>query len=222
MTSELDYTRQLDLCPQKALRGLELDVIGVGGIGSWTVLTLAKLGVGSIRVLDFDVVERVNIPSQAYRLSQVGIPKVEALRALCKEFAATEIEAVRERVTDRRLRPICISALDSMAARRAVWEGAVKGRPVSWYLDARMGGHSLLVLTVRPTSPVEVSTYEETLYSDQEALPLPCTARAMVSWPLAAAALLVRQVALIARGDVPARRLDAYLGQQNPFIEESN
>ncbi|MGD0115339.1 MAG: ThiF family adenylyltransferase [Dehalococcoidia bacterium] len=219
----MDYTRQMDLVPIEALRQFDLDVIGAGGIGSWTVVALAKLGVGSIRVFDDDVVEPLNLPSQCYSLShaRAGIPKVEALRELCREFSDSEIEPVCERVEHQQLRLTVISALDSMKSRRQVWEGAIKGRPIDRYLDSRMGGHSLTILTVRPTSPVEKSVYEETLYADDEALPLPCTARAVVSWPLVAAALLVRQIVAIAGGDEPAHRIDAYLGA-NPFIVEES
>jgi molybdopterin/thiamine biosynthesis adenylyltransferase len=220
--SSMDFTRQLDLVPIDGLRRLEIDAIGAGGIVSWAVFALAKLGVGSIRVWDDDTVEPVNVPSQMYSVghARAGVAKVEALQALCREFADAEIEAVRERVTDQRLRAIVISGLDSMKSRRTVWEGAIRNRPIDWYLDARMGGHSLMILTVRPTSPVERSVYEdEALYSDEEALPLPCTGRALVSWPLVASALIVRQIVTIASGTEPARRIDAYLGE-NPFIEE--
>jgi len=56
-------------------------VFGVGGVGSFCVEALARAGVGSITVIDSDVVDITNINRQAIALhSTVGRPKVEVLK----------------------------------------------------------------------------------------------------------------------------------------------
>lgn len=55
-------------------------VVGVGGVGSWTVEALARTGVGSITLVDLDEVCVTNINRQLPALEEtVGRPKVEVL-----------------------------------------------------------------------------------------------------------------------------------------------
>ena len=53
-------------------------VAGLGAVGSYAVEGLARAGVGSLRLVDFDVVQPSNINRQLYAMdSTVGKPKVE-------------------------------------------------------------------------------------------------------------------------------------------------
>lgn len=55
-------------------------VIGVGGVGSWTVEALARSGVGTLGLVDLDDVCVSNVNRQIHALSaHVGAPKVEVL-----------------------------------------------------------------------------------------------------------------------------------------------
>jgi sulfur carrier protein ThiS adenylyltransferase len=64
---------------QKIKRAV-VGIAGLGGLGSATAIALARLGVGKLILVDFDVVEPSNLNRQQYFVSQIGIPKVEALR----------------------------------------------------------------------------------------------------------------------------------------------
>jgi sulfur carrier protein ThiS adenylyltransferase len=55
-------------------------IAGVGGLGSAVAIALARIGVGTLILVDFDVVEPSNLNRQQYFLHQIGMPKVEALR----------------------------------------------------------------------------------------------------------------------------------------------
>lgn len=55
-------------------------IAGLGGLGSTVAIALARIGIGKLLLLDFDVVEPSNLNRQQYFVNQVGIPKVEALR----------------------------------------------------------------------------------------------------------------------------------------------
>ncbi|MGL4832528.1 MAG: tRNA threonylcarbamoyladenosine dehydratase, partial [Propionibacteriaceae bacterium] len=62
-------------------------VIGLGGVGSSCAEALARGGLGSMILLDRDVVEQSNINRQALAfLSTVGKPKVEAMRAMVSDI----------------------------------------------------------------------------------------------------------------------------------------
>ena len=57
-----------------------ITIVGVGSIGSYATLALAKLGFTNILVIDDGIVEEENISPQLYRLSDIGRPKVDALK----------------------------------------------------------------------------------------------------------------------------------------------
>ena len=64
---------------QKKLKGAKVLVIGTGGLGSPLLLYLAAAGVGTIGLVDFDVVDLTNIQRQIlYATSDVGRPKLDA------------------------------------------------------------------------------------------------------------------------------------------------
>jgi sulfur carrier protein ThiS adenylyltransferase len=53
---------------------------GVGGLGSTIAVALARIGVGTLILVDFDIVEPSNLNRQQYFIHQIGMPKVEALK----------------------------------------------------------------------------------------------------------------------------------------------
>jgi sulfur carrier protein ThiS adenylyltransferase len=55
-------------------------IAGLGGLGSTVAIALARIGVGTLILVDFDVVEPSNLNRQQYFIHQIGMPKVEALQ----------------------------------------------------------------------------------------------------------------------------------------------
>ena len=67
---------------QAALRAARVLVVGAGGLGCPLVLYLAASGVGTIGVVDDDVVELSNLQRQvAHATARIGMPKVQSLAA---------------------------------------------------------------------------------------------------------------------------------------------
>lgn len=54
-------------------------VVGVGGIGSWLVESLARLGVKKIGIIDNDIVELSNLSRQNYLEEDIGKDKVDCI-----------------------------------------------------------------------------------------------------------------------------------------------
>jgi sulfur carrier protein ThiS adenylyltransferase len=54
-------------------------IAGLGGLGSTVAMTLARIGVGTMILVDHDVVEPSNLNRQQYFIHQIGMPKVKAL-----------------------------------------------------------------------------------------------------------------------------------------------
>ncbi len=55
-------------------------IAGLGGLGSTVAIALARIGVGTLILVDFDVVEPSNLNRQQYFIHQIGMSKVEALQ----------------------------------------------------------------------------------------------------------------------------------------------
>jgi len=190
---ETRYHRQLDLVRPDALN-IPITVVGAGGIGSFTVLALAKMGCGNLWVYDFDTVESHNLPNQLYREKDIGRPKVEALKDMVQEFTGIEIKAFNTRVDGKGFGGIVVFAVDSMDERMKLWEGVKYNPRVPLLIDGRMGAEVMRVFSIVPTDPDDVRRYEAELYPSSEAFSAPCTARAIIYTAFSVAALIAGQV----------------------------
>ena len=64
---------------QRALMGAKALIIGAGGLGSPSAIYLSLAGVGTVGIVDFDVVELSNLQRQVlHHTSDVGRPKVQS------------------------------------------------------------------------------------------------------------------------------------------------
>lgn len=63
------------------LKSAVVGVAGLGGLGSSVAVALARIGVGRLVLVDFDVVEPSNLNRQQYFVDQIGLPKTQALAA---------------------------------------------------------------------------------------------------------------------------------------------
>ncbi len=63
------------------LRNHTVGIAGAGGLGSNVAMSLTRVGIGKLIIVDFDVVAESNLNRQFYFKHQVGFKKVDALRA---------------------------------------------------------------------------------------------------------------------------------------------
>lgn len=98
-------------------------VVGLGGVGSWTVEALARSGVGHLTLVDFDDVCLSNTNRQIHALScEVGKPKATVLRQRVAEIApattvVTVLQFFNARTADALLEPgfdIVVDAIDHL------------------------------------------------------------------------------------------------------------
>ena len=101
-------------------------ICGAGAVGSTLAESLARQGVGFLRVIDFDRVEARNLATQTYTTEDVGRLKVEALKDQVFRAAGLEIEAVPRKLTPENAGKLLkdvdlvIDGFDNSAARGAV------------------------------------------------------------------------------------------------------
>lgn len=80
------------------LKNSTVMVFGVGGVGSYTVESLARAGVGHLILVDYDDICLTNINRQLHALhSTVGQAKVEVMKKRIEEInPKAEVEALKE------------------------------------------------------------------------------------------------------------------------------
>jgi adenylyltransferase/sulfurtransferase len=104
-----EYTRysrhlilpEVGLEGQRKLKAAKVLMIGTGGLGSPLGLYLAAAGVGTIGLVDFDVVDKSNLQRQIiHGTKDVGRPKIESARERLKDINPnTKIDAYETRLT---------------------------------------------------------------------------------------------------------------------------
>ena len=75
-------------------------IAGLGGLGSSIAIALARVGVGTLILVDFDIVEPSNLNRQQYFLHQIGTPKTEALQEILTRInPCVKIRLYHEKLT---------------------------------------------------------------------------------------------------------------------------
>ncbi|ACY22703.1 UBA/THIF-type NAD/FAD binding protein [Gordonia bronchialis DSM 43247] len=136
---------------QKRLKNARVLVIGAGGLGSPTLLYLAAAGVGTIGIVEFDVVEESNLQRQViHGQSDIGRPKAESARDSIREINPY----VTVNIHDQRLEPegaielfsqydLILDGTDNFATRYLVNDAAVLAhKPYVWGSIYRFEGQA--------------------------------------------------------------------------------
>lgn len=133
------------------LSRVEVDIIGLGMHGSLTAFGLARLGVGSLRLWDGDIVAEENLATQLYRPSDVGTRKTEALANVLATFGYIGEVICKDVFTyGESLRPVVICCADSMAVRKDAAMQARNSRS-RLFIESRSARHDLFLHAFEPT-----------------------------------------------------------------------
>lgn len=85
----------------KILKNSKVAVAGLGGLGSNIAVSLARIGVGKLFLVDFDIVEPSNLNRQSYYIKHIGMPKTEAIKQQLEEINPfIEVTTKNIRVTE--------------------------------------------------------------------------------------------------------------------------
>lgn len=187
------YSRHWDMIDIERLHTTPFKIIGTGSVGSFTCLSLVKMGAHIIEVFDDDLIDEINISNQFYRMKDVGEYKVDALQSLISDFEGINITTHPVKCNGKEdLNGIVIVALDSMLPRKRIWD-SVKGNPkVELFIDPRMGGRVARIYAVNPMNGAEA--YEKTLYTDDDSAPERCTERTIIYNVLGISSMICKMV----------------------------
>ncbi|MCV7422063.1 adenylyltransferase/sulfurtransferase MoeZ [Mycobacterium yunnanensis] len=126
---------------QKRLKNARVLVIGAGGLGSPTLLYLAAAGVGTLGIVDFDVVDESNLQRQIiHGQADVGRPKAQSARDSILainplvEVRLHEIRLTADNAVDLFGQyDLIVDGTDNFATRYLVNDAAVlAGKPYVW------------------------------------------------------------------------------------------
>jgi len=68
------------------VKNATVGIAGCGGLGSHIAIALARLGIGTLVLADFDIVEPSNLNRQAYGISHLGLAKTQALKSIIEDI----------------------------------------------------------------------------------------------------------------------------------------
>jgi molybdopterin/thiamine biosynthesis adenylyltransferase len=196
-------TRQIDLIPMQSLTQ-KVTIIGAGAIGSWVALALAKMGMMEIEVWDDDTVTVENMNCQFYRFCDIGEKKADSIKRMVRDFTGVTINSKAERYEGQRLSGVVISAVDSMAVRKLIWDSNKDNGMVKFIVDPRMGAETALLYCMDPCDEKDIESYEKTLFSDDDSVQERCTAKSTIYTANMLSGLVAKTVKdLITNGKYP-------------------
>jgi adenylyltransferase/sulfurtransferase len=126
---------------QKRLKNAKVLIVGAGGLGAPALMYLAAAGVGTLGVIDFDVVDESNLQRQViHGQSDIGRPKVlSAQESVAEINPYTKVIVHNDRLdNDNVLRifagyDLILDGTDNFATRYLVNDAAVLlGKPYVW------------------------------------------------------------------------------------------
>lgn len=202
--TEFDLTqRQSVLIPPERLKEFVPVVIGVGNVGHQVALMLAKMGAKNVVLVDPDTVGPENVYPQGYPLATIGLHKVTA----CADEMYGYTEDHEFKVGSDRFdhavhlpedptKAVIFCCVDSMETRGEIFRDTLLERGCPLFVDGRVGGETLQVFAVTPST---ASDYVKTLFPDSERNEAPCGARATIYTGTIAAGFMVHQFAAFLR-----------------------
>lgn len=167
----------------EGMQGIDVVVGGLGSLGSWLSLYLARCG-ANIYGFDMDTVDAVNMAGQLYNLDQISSTKADALQTTIRNFCGYDNEV--EMSSDKYIKgsltsSVIFSCFDNMEARKIMFENWCthvndeelgKKDTFKLFVDARLTAETYEVFAVTPD---KIEEYKKTLFTDGEADELPCS-----------------------------------------------
>jgi molybdopterin/thiamine biosynthesis adenylyltransferase/rhodanese-related sulfurtransferase len=136
---------------QKRLKNAKVLVVGAGGLGSPALMYLAAAGVGTLGIVDFDVVDETNLQRQIiHGQSDIGRPKADSARDTIHEINPyVTVQVHPDRLDSSNaldiFRPydLIVDGTDNFATRYLVNDACVLlGKPYVWGSIYRFDGQA--------------------------------------------------------------------------------
>ena len=84
------------------LKNSKVAIAGLGGLGSNVAITLARVGIGRLLLVDFDTVDITNLNRQQYFIDDIGKYKTTALTAIIRKInPVIKLDTINIKVTEK-------------------------------------------------------------------------------------------------------------------------
>lgn len=159
------------------IQDLPVIVGGLGSLGSWLSIYLARAG-ASVHGYDHDLVDEVNLAGQCFGTSDIDLTKAEAIGSKVLDLSGNyDCVFYNEKYTkDTMSAGVMFACFDNMEARKTMFENWLAYEPVDnepkLLIEARLSAEAFEVFLVTPD---RVDRYKETLFTDEESQDLPCS-----------------------------------------------
>ena len=166
------------------VKSLNITLAGLGGIGSWLSIFLARLGVNHMTLYDADVFNEVNMSGQLLTIDSINRFKVESAQSLMWSLANyTSVDTVASFFTETSEgSDVMLCGFDSMSARKTYyysWKNRVQesSNPKEMlFIDGRLTAELFQIFTIQGDDEYVMNEYENSwLFSDNEADVTDCT-----------------------------------------------
>jgi len=149
---------------QKKIKNSKIAIVGVGCDGGMDAYILARMGIGKLKLIDFDINEISNMNRQPMATySTEGIPKVYAAKSIIKDLNPTvEVETIDAKLTEENAKEllkgytVVIQGMDSMVGR-IIFHRAAKKLGIPAVTMTGQPPFRSFVSTIMPNGPA----YEE-------------------------------------------------------------
>jgi len=194
--ARIKYTRQSGIINIKEFRDNKILIVGCGAVGSFTAISLAKMGLTKFLLYDDDKVEAHNLPNQLFPEDAIGIDKALAVATYMQQYNS-EVNVIpfikKFGINTEHDCSIVICCVDTMRARKQIFINSKKNK-VQLFIDTRMAGTQGQVYTVDMEDKKQIANYETNLFSDEEAVQERCTERSIIYTVLGIASLVCNQL----------------------------
>lgn len=171
----------------EAIQQRDITLVGLGGIGSWTSLLLARLKPGHLNMYDPDSVEAVNMAGQLYALTDCGCAKASSIMSLIRRYSdyyGTSIYCQRYSGGARGATKIMICGLDNMDSRKEVfysWHNMLNNLPEELrkeclFIDGRLAAEEFQIFCMTGEDIYLMAKYvKDWLFDDKDAEEVLCS-----------------------------------------------
>lgn len=170
----------------KEVDNADVTLAGLGGIGSWAGLLLARLGINSLSLYDNDTVEAANRSGQLYGENELRSTKASALYRIIMNFTGNSVRTyARDSLWSRdtgTASPIMICGFDNMNSRREYfqsWKKLAERSPNKdqlLFIDGRLNFNEFQIYCLTGNDTYNIEKYEkECLFDDSEAENVVCS-----------------------------------------------
>lgn len=165
------------------IRTKSATIVGLGGIGSWLSLLVARAEPSMIVMYDEDIVDEMNIGGQLFSVAQAkdSKNKTESVIETLIAYSGSSYPsyAFKERITPESslfVTNVVFAGVDSMTSRHHIFDLWLKSDS-EILIDGRMGPEFFTVYTVLKNEK-SIADYRSELFSEKQVPDLGCTMKA--------------------------------------------